>query len=374
MATPIKAGLLGCGSVAIRGIIPHLVLDDAKAKIDLVAVADVDVERAHGTASRFGIPNARASLDEMLGQDDVDVVIITTPIPFHFENTLQALEGRKHVYVQKTMTTTLDEARKIIAARDRAGVQLSAPPGYQLSKCAAAIRRVVESEELGRINAAFSYTFGFGHEHEPLRTGDDPLGRINPAWYYQPGAGPLPDVTIYALHFLTTVLGPIVSVTALGNRTKDEREWQGQTFKVETNDNIVLTMEFASGTIGVAVGSNSRGSKSNPWGSITLHSGSGSLEVTEVHDLSGYPIAFTINGANPRTERYPIDTHPYLETVHHPLEEPQAFAELMDLADAIAEGRDVRVPAEQAAHVVELIERVHAAIAEGTTQRLESSF
>src|SRR5258707_599963 len=86
---------------------------------------------------------------------------------------------------------------------------------------------------------------GFGHEHEPIRGGDGALAAIDPAWYYRRGAGPLPDVTVYSLQLLTSVLGPVRRVTALANTLAPQRTWRDTTITIEIPDNNVVLMEVA---------------------------------------------------------------------------------------------------------------------------------
>ncbi|MCE7987024.1 MAG: gfo/Idh/MocA family oxidoreductase [Caldilinea sp. CFX5] len=374
MTNLLRAGLVGCGSVALRGLLPHLTLPDAKAKVHLAAVVDVDRERAQQTAAKFGVPAYFTSIDDLLAKGDVDLVLIATPIPYHFSNAMSAIEAGKHVYLQKTMTTTLAEANTVLAARNHKGVKLAAACGYELFPTTKQMRDVVQRGELGRVNVAYTYTMGFGHEREPIRSGKGALAEISPAWYYQPGAGPLPDVTVYAFHLITSVLGPVRKVTSLANRTADERVWQGETIRVNINDNSMVMMEFASGTIGMAVGTKSRGSPRIPWGALGLYGTLGGLEVTATEALSGFPTHFEVWGQTEQSYASTLADQPYIQGEHVTIEEPQAYADIMDLVDAIYEDRAPLAGGEQAAHVVEIIEKSLIAVATGQTQMLESTF
>jgi predicted dehydrogenase len=112
MPQPLKAALVGCGSVSQRGILPHLSQADARERVALEAVVDAVEERAAATASRFNVPHSYTSVDDMLRSADVDLVLVATPIPAHFGNALAAIQAGKHVYVQKAMTSTLAEANE----------------------------------------------------------------------------------------------------------------------------------------------------------------------------------------------------------------------------------------------------------------------
>jgi predicted dehydrogenase len=370
----IKAGLVGCGSLSQRGVLPHLSLPDAREKVQLAAVVDVDAERARQSAERFDVPQHFRTVEEMLAKADVDLVLIVTPIPFHFPNAMVAIEAGKHVYVQKAMTTTLAEADALLAARDRMGIKLAAAPGFELFPTTQHMREIVKGGVLGRVNVAYTYTLGFGHEFEPIRQGAGALAEINPAWYYRPGAGPLPDVTIYALQLITSLLGPVQRVTALANKTAPERVWQGETIPVEVNDNVLVLMEFVSGALGVAVGSNCRGSARIPWGGLGLYGTTGVLEVTEVNQASGYPTGFEVQGQARQAISAHLSQQPYLQGEHLSLEEPHVYADIMDLVEAIRDDRPPRATGEQARHVVEIIEKSLIAVQTGQTQTLSSTF
>ncbi|MCS7220826.1 MAG: Gfo/Idh/MocA family oxidoreductase [Anaerolineae bacterium] len=384
MRDVLRAALVGCGSVSQRGILPHLSLPDARERVRLVAVVDVVAERARQSAERFGIPTHFTSMDAMLAEADIDLVIVATPIPYHFTHAMAAITAGKHVYIQKTMAQTLAEANELLAARDRAGVKLAAAPGYELFPMTRQIRELVSKGVLGPVYVAYTYTLGFGHEREPIRSGTGALAEIDPSWYYRAGAGPLPDVTVYALQFATSILGPVRRVTALANRIRPQRTWKGKPILIEVNDNHMVLMEFASGALGVAVGADCQGSDRIPWGSLSLYGAVGALEVTEVDYISGYPIRFEVQGGiwNDAVEQQrsihvytaALSHQPYLQGEHLAIEEPHVYADIMDLVYAIREDRPPLASGEQARHVVEIIEKAHRAAQTGQTQELESTF
>jgi predicted dehydrogenase len=384
MNLPLRAGLIGCGSLAQRGILPHLSLSDARERIQLVAVADVVEARAQQSAERFGVPAFFTDIDAMLAGVDLDLVLVVTPITYHFANAMAAIAAGKHVYVQKAMTTNVAEADALLAARDRAGVKLAAAPGYALFPTTHRMRQIVAEGVLGRVCVAYTYTMGFGHEREPIRSGAGALAEIDPGWYYRPGAGPLPDVTVYALQLATSILGPVRRVTALANTIAPERIWRGRSIAVAIEDNNLVLMEFASGALAVAVGSDCRGSARIPWGGLGLYGTAGALEVTDVDHKSGYPLRFEVQGGAwpgadetaPAIREYvaALSDQPYLQGEHLALEEPHVYADIMDLVDAIVEDRAPRATGEQARHVVEIIERAQAAARTGQTQLLTSTF
>lgn len=374
MSPPLRAALVGCGSLSQRGVLPHLNEPDARAKIQLAAVVDVVAERARLTAERYNVPAWFTDIDTMLAQAEIDMALIITPIAQHFEQAMKAIAAGKHVYVQKAMTVTLEEADLLLAARDRAGIKLAAAPGYELFPSTAQMRDIVQSGELGAIGVAYTYTMGFGHEHEPIRAGDGALAAIDPSWYYRPGAGPLPDVSVYAFQLATSILGPARRVTALANKLMPVRNWRDRQINIEIEDNNVVLVEFACGTLATFVGADVRGGARAPWGALELYGTRGVLEITDVDGASGYPLQFSVRGRERRDIALTLAHQPYLRDEHLLIEEPHVYVDIMDLADAIRENRAPRAAGEQARHVVEIIAAARMAARTGQTQELRSAF
>src|SRR5688572_25748863 len=89
MGAKVRVALAGLGSVSQRGILPHLAQADALERVELVACCDVVPGRAVETARRFGWAQPYEDYDEMLAQGDVDAVLLATPIPAHFDQTMK---------------------------------------------------------------------------------------------------------------------------------------------------------------------------------------------------------------------------------------------------------------------------------------------
>jgi predicted dehydrogenase len=237
------------------------------------------------------------------------------------------------------------------------------------------MREVVNDGSLGKVYLAYTYALGFGHVREPIRGGSSTLEAIDPSWYYRAGGGPLPDVGVYSLQLITSVLGPVRRVTAFANRGSSEQTWQGKTIPVTINDNNLVMLEFASGALGVAPGSDCRGSDRIPWGGMGLYGTAGALEITEVDMASGYPTKFEVQGgAAPREYAYPLTASPYLRGEHLRIEEPHLYCDIMDLVEAIQQDRAPRASGEQARHVVEIVEKAYRAAETGQAQTLETTF
>ena len=113
----LKIGVLGAGHL---GKI-HLRCIKDIPEFDLVGFYDPDTANAEKTEAEFGVKNWD-SLDGLI--DAVDVVDIVTPTISHFECAAKALKKCRHVFIEKPIVTTLDEARELIKIAAEANVKV----------------------------------------------------------------------------------------------------------------------------------------------------------------------------------------------------------------------------------------------------------
>ena len=391
MPRRVKVALAGLGSVAQRGILPHLACGDARERLETVACCDVVPGRARATARKFGWREAYEDYDALLRRADVEAVLIATPIPAHYPQAMAALAAGKHVYVQKTMTTTLAEADDVVAAAGRSGRILVASPGQMLRPAFRWVRRVVRSGALGTLYWASSSTAGGGHEHERFRSGDDVLSHVDPSWYYRAGGGPMYDMAVYPLHALTGILGPARRVAAMSGIGLPVRAWKGERIAVEMDDNTVLLLDFGDNVFAMLGGHNSAAPAAVGFGRLWfggsargLDAGQGAIELSgggalPAELLDGVTVLPATEPAGPGARAGGLRVQvpgelPHVQGEHLGLPERHVYADIMHLADCIVEGRDPIPSAAHARHVVEIIEKGYAASRTGQTQTLQSTF
>lgn len=384
MPANIRAGLIGCGSLSLIGVLPQLAEPDAKERLDLVAVCDVNAERARETAKRFGVPAAYADAADLIARDDIDLVLIITPIEFHYPLAMAALRAGKHVYVQKTMATTYSEAREMVETARERGLTLVAAPGQMLAPAMQAMKQMVDSGALGDVYWAWGSTGGWDH-NEPTRRGEGALGTVDPTWYYRAAGGPLRDVTVYMLHSLTGVLGPAERVTAMSGIRAPLRQWRDKQIPVEVDDNSILLLDFGKATFAMAGGHSSRTGPLLQWGAMGVYGSEGAIETLDIEPLSGHPTRLSIQAREGAPEGAGLQRQedgiystatwlPYVDDVHARIPEPHVYADILHAVDCIEQGTPPLVSGEHGAHVVEIIEKGYLAARTGQTQDLESRF
>ena len=174
MSNRVNIGVVGAGSISIRGILPHLTQEDVQDRLHVTAVCDTVPGRAQAAADKFGIPSAYENYEELIASGNVDAVTLASPIGIHYEQGKLAIEHGVHVHFNKTMTTTVDEADELIALAKQKDVRLVASPGQMLRPLYRQIRRLILDEALGTLTwAVAGATFGKYHEQESVRHGDD---------------------------------------------------------------------------------------------------------------------------------------------------------------------------------------------------------
>ena len=121
MSEPLRFGVLGCASIAVRKVIPAVARSQ---RCEVVAIASRDAGRASAAATDLGIARHHGSYDELLADPDVEAVYIPLPNHLHAAWTLRAAEAGKHVLCEKPLALDTTEAAGMIEGCRRAGVVL----------------------------------------------------------------------------------------------------------------------------------------------------------------------------------------------------------------------------------------------------------
>ncbi len=143
----LRAAVIGAGYWG-----PNLARNFASSpRWDLVAVCDLDAERAAKVARAAGGAQAMTSVDELLARDDVDAVAIATPARTHHALVMAALRAGKHVVVEKPIADDVDAAREMIAEAAARGLVLMTDHTFCYTPAVVKIRELIEAGELGEI-------------------------------------------------------------------------------------------------------------------------------------------------------------------------------------------------------------------------------
>lgn len=378
----VRLGVVGAGAVSVRGIFPHLSQDDVRDRVQLAAVCDPAPGRAEAVARTFGVARAFADYTDLLAHGEVDAVTIASPIGLHHAQGRLALEAGKHVHFNKTIGTTVAEATDLIDLARAQGLKIVASPGEMLRPHNQQIKRLIAEGALGTLCwAACGAAFGTYHEDETERQGSDAASTVDPTWYYRkPGGGPLYDMTVYSLHALTGILGPVRRVTALSGVRIPERTFQGRPVPTDADDNTLMLLDVGDNLFAMAYGTAAgmltegfNGSYFGTTGSIV------GLKLNgQPFDYPGWELALHApRGEGTEWQFQNVGNQwllPHVVGPHRDIAEQHVFEDIMQLVDWVRDGTPSIVTAEHARHVIDIIESAYRAATTGHIQELSTTF
>ena len=224
----IRIAITGCGSVS-----RHYLSDLKNSEhAQVVAVCDIQEERARERAEQFEVAQVYTDVDDLLSRCEFDMLINLTSMQQHYPINLKALQAGKHVLCEKPFATTLEEGRTLIEIARRQGVYLWGAPTVVTSPAFQCMARLLAQKVVGDVYVARAW---YGH-------GGPGWG----PWFYRKGGGCLFDLGVYNITTLTGLLGPAKSVVSLMGTAIPERFVEGQHVKVEADDNTVVLMDHGN--------------------------------------------------------------------------------------------------------------------------------
>jgi predicted dehydrogenase len=146
-ADKIRYGVLGLGRSG-WGI--HVAALRPREDAQIVAVVDPLEERRKEAADEFGC-KTYTSVDDLLKQDDIDVVVVATPSVTHKDDTIKSLRAGKHVACEKPMAVNLAEADEMIRVAEETGKQLFVHHNYRFRPEFQHIKQTIDSGLIGDV-------------------------------------------------------------------------------------------------------------------------------------------------------------------------------------------------------------------------------
>lgn len=203
----MRVGIVGCGMISetyLKNITTQF------SNLEVVACCDAQMEKAQKRAEQFGI-EARTN-EEILSDPTIEMVVILTPAPTHYELIKQGLLAGKHVYTEKTMTIDLEQAKELVALAKEKGLYLGAAPDTFLGAAIQKARELIDSGAIGEVTSFLVYS----NRCLDLLTCFYPFLRL-------PGGGICYDFGVYHLTALVSLLGPMAKISAVVENKKPLR-------------------------------------------------------------------------------------------------------------------------------------------------------
>jgi predicted dehydrogenase len=350
----LRLGVIGCGSIS-EAYLQNLT---ASREVEVAACADVLPDRAAARAAQFHVGKA-CSPAEVLADREIDLIVNLTVPTSHFEITLAALRAGKHVWSEKPLAMDREQSRALVNEATDRGLQLGCAPDTVLGAGLQTCRKLLDQGLIGVPMAASAFLFNQGPER----------WHPDPAFLYQPGAGPLWDVGIYYLTALVSLLGPVRRVAAFGRILYPERmigsgPRAGETFSVGTDTYVSCILEFDSGALANLVAT------FGIWGAdlpqLQIYGSDGVLNAPDPNTFGG-PISANLHPDGLGWRDIPLsggDAGPHLN---------RRGIGVIDVVRALAERRPPRASGDLAHHVLDVMQSVADSTTSGRHVELTST-
>jgi len=346
----MKLGIIGCGKISNA----YLECAALFPALEIVHCADLIPERALTQARAFGVPRA-GSVEGLLNDPDVELVINLTIPAAHTQTNRAILNAGKHVFCEKPFALNRTDAADLLELARAKNLRLGSAPDTFLGEAHQTCRKLIDAGEIGEVVAATAFMASHGPE------------RWHPApeFLYQPGGGPMFDMGPYYLTALVNMLGPIARVSGFAKTGFKERvvaagPAAGTRFAVTTPSHLAGTVEFAGGAVATVIMSFDIWAHHLPL--LEIHGTEGSLSVPDPNTTYGTPMIY-----KPGTNTW--------EDV--PLSHPSIYGDqygrgagVAEMAEAIRAGRPHRASGALALHVVDAMQAFMEAAELGRTVEL----
>jgi predicted dehydrogenase len=334
--TELGVGIIGCGNVSAQ----YLPNGPRLEGLRYVACADLDAAAAARVAAQWGLD--ACTPEQLVGRDDVDVVLCLTPPDTHADVALAAIAAGKHVYTEKPLATSVDDARWVLSQAASAGVLVGSAPDTFLGAGIQTVKQALDAGEIGEPAVA----------QIRLLAGPPERWHPSPAFLYAELSGPLMDLGPYAVATAIELFGPVANVTALATMPRTSGvTLDGTEFPIQEPTRVAGVLAHESGVLTTIT---------------TTDDANGPARYgVEVHGLDG-----TLLGGDPNTFDGPVVLR--RGTQDEPLELVSDWRHnarglgLQDLCAAVRDGTPQRASGALGLHVLEVLLAIRDSAREGT--------
>ncbi|MFA6473182.1 MAG: Gfo/Idh/MocA family oxidoreductase [Candidatus Latescibacterota bacterium] len=316
----VKWGIIGCGDIARKRVIPAL--KDLRT-CELIALCRARAELAETCAAEFGVPGWYASWTDMLRDSEIEAVYIATPVHLHCEQTVEAAEAGKHVLCEKPMALNTAECDRMIAACGANGVKLGIAYYRHFYPVVERIREILNSGEIGKSVLCQMNAFEY---YNP-----DPSDRRY--WFLRKdlsGGGPMFDFGCHRIEVLLNLFGKESFSAGFISKVAFERE---------VEDTATAYLGFPSGPRAVLTVTHASFESRD---TLDIFGTDGALHVPSLNK----EILVVKTRAGERMEQHPA--HP---NFHLPL--------IADFTKAVLENREPRVDGNAGREVNRVLENIY---------------
>ncbi|WP_164670517.1 Gfo/Idh/MocA family protein [Virgibacillus doumboii] len=238
----IKAGIIGCGSIAKFRHAPEY---KANPYVSEIVFYDRNRERSRALAEMFN-GSVASTVEELLADPSVQVISDCSSNENHHVFSTRALQSGKHVLCEKPISLTIEHANEMLDAQKKSGKKLMVDHNQRFTRGHQKAKEIISNGELGKV-LTFRTTFGHqGPEHWGVN-------KTNSTWFFKKdrsGFGVAGDLGIHKLDLIHYLLDDEIEQVSAFQGALDKLDENGS--PIEVCDNIVCSLKTRDGRLGTA--------------------------------------------------------------------------------------------------------------------------
>jgi len=229
----MNVGIIGCGNIAPTYFNSHKIFNNFK----VTACADINHDIAKKSAEEFKVTSH--SVDEILLNPNIDIIVNLTIPSAHKEIIMKTLEAGKHSFSEKPLAMNFEEGLAIQKLAKEKNLYVGCAPDTFLGAAGQKAKEIIDSQKIGNIVLGTFNLMSHGMEH----------WHPNPDFFFKPGGGPVFDIGVYYITQLVNLLGPVESIVSVSETVTEERiitsePRNGDKIKVETPTTLMGVLNF----------------------------------------------------------------------------------------------------------------------------------
>ena len=348
----IRTAVVGCGAIS------DIYLKNLKnsfSVIELAGCCDLDIARRDAAAEKYEIK--AMTMEEILADKSIELVVNLTNPKAHFAVIKQLLEGGKNVYTEKVLSLELAEAEELVRIANERHLYLGAAPDTFLGCAIQTARLAVERGMIGQVTSCVAQN---GRDYNMM-------GQLVP-FIPQRGGGIGFDVGIYYITALISILGPVKEVNGFLKYPQEKRVYDqpasprfGQEYTVESETILAGTLRFANGAIGSVQFNSECIFPEQPV--VMLCGTEGVLYLADPNNFGG-TVYYRAKGSDERVALPPAFGY----------DENSRGLGVAEMAWAMLNERTPRANKEMAYHALEILHGIAISSASGQNYQLKSDF
>lgn len=331
-----------CVGVIGSGIISEIYLKNMTTRFPQLwvkAVASKHPEHARARAEQFGL--GCCTVEELLADPEIDLVVNLTPVGAHYAIVKAALEAGKHVYTEKTLTDDLPQAAELLKIAAEKGLYLGSAPDTFLGAGIQTARAVLDAGTIGQVTG---FALSVNRDWQLLMNWIPFLREKGPGMCY--------DFAVYYVTALVSLLGPVAEVAAFVSQPESyhhilpDRPEFGQPLPCPNETRVAATMRLRSGVTGTMMMNGDSILQEQPF--LRIYGVKGILELGDPNGFGGEVRVLAPQDFRDNSGFTPV---PFVNE----FSDNSRGIGPADMADAILQAKPSRVDARMAYHVMETL-------------------